>query len=108
MWGHIDSQLTSRYDGVRFQRGLRELFIPLNEPGLPGSANIYPACLVEHNDELRIYSVGCRHWHGWHIGEHLKSKLRRPLPKGEGSSTAILMHTLSISPNASFVALTTP
>jgi len=34
------------------------------------------------------------HWHGWHIGEHLESKLRRPLPKGEGPSTAVLMHTL--------------
>jgi hypothetical protein len=94
MWGIIDNQLTYSYDGLRFQRGLRRPFIPLNDPGQPGSAIIYPTCLVEHNDELRIYSVGSRHWHGWHIGENMETKLRRPLPKGEGPSTAILTHTL--------------
>jgi hypothetical protein len=94
MWGTVDSQLTYSFDGLRFQRGLRETFIPLNDPGLPGSAIIYPMCMVPHDRELRIYSTGSQQLHGHGVNGHSVSKTERPKRKGEGPSCAILLHTL--------------
>jgi len=42
LWGPIDCQLTYSFDGVHFQRGLREPFVALNEPGRPASGVVYP------------------------------------------------------------------
>jgi hypothetical protein len=64
MWGTVDSQLTYSYDGVRFQRGLREPFIPNNEIGMPGAGIIYPTCMLERDGELWIYSASRYFLHG--------------------------------------------
>ena len=54
--GTVDSQLTYSPDGRAFQRFLREPFLPLQEPGEPGGAVIYPSCMIEDGEELLIYS----------------------------------------------------
>ena len=87
LWGSIDSQLTYSPDGVRFQRLLREPFIPLNDPGQPGSGVIYPTSLVETDDEIRIYSSATPDLH--HQNTH-----RQFIRKGEMPASAILLHTL--------------
>jgi hypothetical protein len=74
MWGTVDSQLIYTV-------------IALNEPGQQGSAMIYPTCMVEHGDELRIYSAGSKHL-------HFGYPAKRPTLKGQIPSTAILLHTL--------------
>lgn len=81
--GWIDCQLAYSYDGVRFQRGPREPFIPRNEPGEPGGGHIQPSALVEANGQIRIYSTGGKHSHG--MGSRFEDK------RGLGS---ILCHTL--------------
>ncbi len=62
--GKIDCQLAYSFDGLRFQRGARRPFIPLNEPGQPASGSIEPSCLVDAGDELRIYSSSSIPLHG--------------------------------------------
>jgi len=62
--GPLQCFLAYSYDGIRFSRGLRTPFIPLNPPGEPGCGVIQTSCLVEADDELRIYSSACRRLHG--------------------------------------------
>ena len=62
--GPIDCQLAYSYDGVRFTRGLRRPFIPVNPPGEHGCGGIEPSCLVETDRENRIYSSGSKVQHG--------------------------------------------
>lgn len=81
--GWIDCQLAYSYDGVRFQRGLREPFIPRTDPGELGSGHIQPSALVDTGDEIRIYSTGGQHSHG--MGSRFDDR------RGMG---AILCHTL--------------
>ena len=60
----MDAQLAYSFDGVRFQRGVRESFIQLNEPGEPGSGMLEPSCMVDTGEEIRIYSAAGKHSHG--------------------------------------------
>jgi len=85
--GWIDCQLAYSYDGVRFQRGLREPFIPRNAPGEYGGGHIQPSALVEAGDEIRIYSTGGKHTHG--MGSRFDDR-----PEGRSGLAAILCHTL--------------
>ena len=85
--GWIDCQLAYSYDGRRFQRGLREPFIPRNGPGEYGGGHIQPSALVEAGDEIRIYSTGGKHTHG--MGARFEDR-----PDGRSGLEAILCHTL--------------
>jgi hypothetical protein len=87
LWGYCDSQLTYSFDGVHWQRGLRETFVGVNEPGLPASGVIYPTRVFEVDGQLRIYSASTRDLHH----QYGKSQY---LPKGEVPPSAIVMHTL--------------
>ena len=87
LWGTIDSQITYSLDGVHFQRGFRRPFMRLNEPGLPGSGVIYPTCLVQTDQELRIYSSATRDLHHQNANAQF-------LRKGESPPAAVIMHTL--------------
>jgi hypothetical protein len=87
LWGQIDCQLTYSYDGVHFQRGTRKTFVGLNEPGQPGSGVVYPTCLVERDDELRIYSAASRDLHH----QYTQSQFIR---KGQMPPSAVTLHTL--------------
>jgi len=88
MTGTMECQLCYSLNGLFFQRGFRTPFVPLNEPGLPGSAMVYPTCMVEAGDELRIYSAASKHLH---FGYPSKNA---PIPKGQIPATAITVHTL--------------
>ncbi len=83
--GPLDCQLAFSDDGVRFTRGLREPFIPTNAPGEHGGGAIEPSCLVEADNEIRIYSSASKVHHG-------KGSDARRL--GLADSNAILLHTL--------------
>jgi len=87
LWGPIDCQMTYSHDGVNFHRGLREPLVPLNEPGQPGSGVIYPTTVLEHGDQLRIYSGSSCDLHH----QYAKTQFE---PKGRQPPTAILLHTL--------------
>jgi len=83
--GPLDCQLAYSYDGVRFFRGLRKPFIPAGSPGEHGCGGIEPSCLVEAEDEIRIYSSGSKVEHGRNF------PARRA---GLKDFEAILLHTL--------------
>ena len=87
VWGTIDSQLAYSADGLRWQRGLRRPFIPVNEPGLPGSGMLYPTSLVDTGAELRIYSGAMPELHHQLASQQF-------VRKGESSASAVLLHTL--------------
>ena len=87
LWGRIDSQLVHSHDGLHFQRGYREPFIPLNEPGLPGSGVIYPVSLIKTDEEIRIYSSST-------MDLHHQNTTRQFCRKGEMPPSSILLHTL--------------
>ena len=87
LWGYVDCQLAYSFDGSHWQRGLREPFIPVNEPGAPGSGVVYPTCMIEAGDELRIYSASTRDLHHQYAATQFN-------PKGNIPPTAILLHTL--------------
>lgn len=87
LWGSIDCQLTYSFDGEHFQRGIREPFVPLNEPGQPGSGVVYPTCMIEHEGELRIYSAATPDLHH----QYAKTQFER---KGKNPPSAIILHTL--------------
>ncbi len=87
LWGSIDVQLAYSPDGIHFQRGLRQPFLPLNEPGQPGSGVMYPSCLVETDDQIRIYS-------GSTPDLHHQNTTRQFVRKGEMPPSSILLHTL--------------
>ena len=87
LWGYIDCQLTWSWDGTHFQRGIREPFIGNGPLGEPGSGVVYPVDLIEHEDELRIYSVGTLDLH------HQYSRTQFE-PKGKVPPSFITMHRL--------------
>ena len=83
--GKIYGELVYSYDGLRFQRSLRQPFIGLNEPGEYGGGGIYPcAMVVDHEGQIRIYSGGTK-------GEHFQA---RTLSRDEPDYAAILLHRL--------------
>lgn len=63
-FGTMDSQLVYSYDGVRFFRGLREPFLPLNPIPKAGCTQIRPCSIVERETEILIYSEGHKGAHG--------------------------------------------
>lgn len=89
--GPVDCQLAYSFDGLHWQRGLRETFIGTNEPGQPGSGLIYPTALIETDSELRIYSASTPDLHAQHKGRPGFAQFTR---KGEIPPSAILLHTL--------------
>lgn len=83
--GSLDCQLAFSTDGNRFTRGMREPFISCNEPGEPAGGAIQPSCLVETDDEIRIYSAATTVHHG-------KGSEAKRLDIADNAS--ILLHTL--------------
>jgi hypothetical protein len=83
--GSLDCQLALSHDGNRFTRSVRTPFIQCNDPGEHGSGAIQPSCLVETDDELRIYSAATRLQHG------KGSEARR---NGIADNASILLHTI--------------
>jgi len=83
--GGLDCQLTYSFDGVRFQRGLRQPFIARNAPGEPGGGAIQPSCLVETDDEIRIFSASSKVEHGRRVEAE---------KRGVKDAGAILVHIL--------------
>ena len=63
-FGTMDAHLVFSYDGHRFFRGKREPFLARNSIPHAGSAQIRPACIVETENEIRIYSEANRGAHG--------------------------------------------
>ncbi len=63
-YGPLDCQLVYSQDGVRFSRGVRKPFIALNAAGEHAGGAIEPSCLVETDDEIRIYSSSSKVHHG--------------------------------------------
>ena len=83
--GKIYGELVYSYDGLRFQRSLRQPFIGLNEPGEYGGGGIYPCSMVvDHEGQIRIYSGATK-------GEHFQA---RTLSRDEPDYAAILLHRL--------------
>jgi hypothetical protein len=83
--GPLDCQLAYSHDGVRFTRGFREPFIPTNALGEHGGGAIEPSCLVETEDEIRIYSSASKVHHG---------QSRQARRDGVADAASILLHTL--------------
>ncbi len=83
--GKIYGQLVYSYDGLRFQRSVRQPFIGLNDLGEYGGGNIYPcSMMLDHEGQIRIYSGGTK-------GEHFQA---RTLSRDEPDYAAILLHRL--------------
>jgi hypothetical protein len=83
--GPLDCQLAFSRDGSRFTRSFRRPFIGCNDPGEPGGGAIQPSCLVEDDDEIRIYSAATRLPHG------RGSEAKRD---GIADNASILLHTI--------------
>ncbi len=85
-FGTMDSQLVTSYDGVRFFRGPRRPFIPLNPIPRHGCTQIRPCSIVETDDEVRIYSEGHRGEHGRERSEQQRA--------GDEPLGSLLLHRL--------------
>ena len=85
-FGTMDVQLAFSYDGHHFFRGKREPFLKRNPIPQPGCAQIRPACIVETDDEIRIYSQGGKGAHGRERSE----QRRRP----DESLSSLMLHRL--------------
>jgi hypothetical protein len=83
--GPLDCQLAFSHGGDRFDRGLREPFITAGQPDTPMSGAIQPSCLVETEDEIRIYSAASRVHHG---------RGREARRRGLENVASITLHTL--------------
>lgn len=83
--GPLDCQLAFSHDGLRFTRGPRKPFIGLGTPGEAIGGAIEPSCLVETEEEIRIYSSASKVHHG------RSSEVKR---KGVKDIASITLHTL--------------
>ncbi len=83
--GPLDCQLVFSHDGIRFDRGLREAFIAAGKPGEAIGGAIEPSCLVETDDEIRIYSSASKVHHG---------RSRDAKRQGVEDVASITLHTL--------------
>lgn len=72
-FGTMDCELVYSYDGVRFFRGLREPFLPLNPIPEPGCIQIRPCSIVETDDAIHIYSEAHKGAHGRERSEQAQS-----------------------------------
>ncbi len=79
--GHVDCQLAYSLNGLHWQRGLRDPFIPNGEPGEPDCGCVYPgSTVIEDDGSLRIYASACTEEHGYKsrgTGSILAYRLRR-------------------------------
>lgn len=83
--GPLDCQLAFSHDGTLFTRGAREPLIRLGEPGEAIGGAIEPSCLVETEDEIRIYSSASKVHHG---------RSRDARRQGVKDVASITLHTL--------------
>lgn len=83
--GPLDCQLAWSHDGNRFTRGVRSPLIRCNDPGQPGGGAIEPSCLVQTDEEIRIYSAATKVYHG---------QSRQARRNGITDNASILLHTL--------------
>lgn len=83
--GPLDCQLAFSHDGIRFSRGSRDPLIAMGQPGEPHSGAIEPSCLVETDDEIRIYSSASKVHHG---------QSRDARRRGIENVASITLHTL--------------
>ncbi len=83
--GPIDCQLAFSHDGLRFSRGSRQPLIALGEPGEPTGGAIEPSCLVETDQEIRIYSSASKVHHG---------RGSQAVRQGITDAASITLHTL--------------
>ena len=88
--GKVYCQLAYSYNGLHFERALREQFLPNAEPGEFGYGCIYPSSMVLTEDgKIRIYSSASK-------GEHAQI-LARPDQRGSSlGEGAILTHELRL------------
>ncbi|NIA06088.1 MAG: hypothetical protein GWP14_00365 [Actinobacteria bacterium] len=62
--GKVNCQLTYSYDGLNWNRSLREPFVPNRAEGEFGGGCVYPSSLIEAPDgTLRVYSPGTLYEH---------------------------------------------
>ncbi len=85
-FGTMDAQLTYSYDGIRFFRGPRSPFLPLNPMPQPGCTQLRPCSIIETDTEIRIYSEAHRAAHG---RERSEQNRLEDTPLG-----ALTLHTL--------------
>ena len=83
--GPLDCQLAFSHDGIRFSRGAREPFIEVRKDDHAIGGAIEPSCLVQTDDEIRIYSSASKVHHG------RSSDARR---RGVDDVASITLHTL--------------
>lgn len=83
--GPLDCQLAFSHDGIRFARGAREPLIALGDPGEAIGGAVEPSCLIETDDEIRIYSSASKVHHG------RSAQARR---QGVKDVASITLHTL--------------
>lgn len=83
--GPLDCQLAFSHDGIRFARGLREPILAVGNLGEAIGGAIEPSCLVQTDDEIRIYSSASKVHHG-----HSSDARRR----GALDIASITLHTL--------------
>lgn len=87
-FGTMDAQFVYSYDGLRFVRGPRRAFLPLNPIPEPGCTQIRPCSLVETDTEVRIYSEA-------HRGEHGRERAeQRRVGDDAEPLGAMILHTL--------------
>ncbi len=79
--GPVDCQLAYSLNGIHWQRGLRDPFIPNGAPGEPDCGCVYPSSTVIKEDgSLWIYASACTKEHGYagkDTGSILAYRLRR-------------------------------
>ncbi|MHC4878089.1 MAG: hypothetical protein ACYTGL_16670 [Planctomycetota bacterium] len=83
--GPLDCQLAFSHDGIRFERGSRTPLIEVGPPGTAIGGAIEPSCLVETDDEIRIYSSSSKVHHG---------QSRDARRRGVTDVASITLHTL--------------
>ncbi len=62
--GKLDNQLSYSYNGIHFNRGLRESFLKLNPFPQHGCTQLRAYSIIEKHDKIRIYSGAVRAPHG--------------------------------------------
>ena len=74
--GTVDTHLAYSLNGLAWNRTPRVPFLPLGEPGRPGSGSVYGSSLVESPaGDLRIYAIASQRQHGQREGPRTKSSL---------------------------------
>ena len=75
-FGVMDAELTTSYDGVRWNRTRLGTFLKRNPMGEHGCMQLRPSCLVEADNEIRIYAEASKAAHG--LERSLGKQLEEP------------------------------